>query len=104
MAIVTCTEYRDSYKDSSGVVYPFPDEESRVNVQSAKTGALSSSAAWTLNSNTRWVRISTDTAVHYRCEKASATATTNDTVIPAGNVVDIPVGKTIKSIAVLAKS
>jgi hypothetical protein len=103
MARATCVEYRDSYKDSSGVTFPFPDEASKINVQTAKT-SLGSSTAWTLNDDTRWVRISTDTAIHYRCAKESAVATSNDTMIGAGNTVDIPVGKKMRSVAVLAVS
>jgi hypothetical protein len=103
MARVTCTEYRDSYKDSNGTVFPFPAEPPVVTAQAAKT-TLSSSTVFTLNSATRWVRLSTDTAIHYLVGKTSPTATTNDTIIPANTAVDIPVGKEGRYIAVLATS
>lgn len=104
MARVTCTEYRDSYKDSSGVTFPFPSEPP-LAVQSAKT-SFATSQTFTLNAKTRWVRLSTDTALHYRVSGgASATAATqNDTIVPANQVVDIPVGKEGRYVAVLATS
>ena len=104
MARVTCTEYKTSYRDVSGTVFPFP-EEPPLNVQSAKT-SIATSQTFSLNAKTRWVRLSSDTAIHYRVSGgASATAATqNDTMIPANQVVDIPVGKEGRYVAVLATS
>lgn len=102
MPRVTCTEYLQSYVDANKTVFPFP-EEPPFAVQSAKT-SIATSTVFTLNAKTRWVRISTDTAIHYVVGKTSPTATTNDTMIPANATVDIPVGKEGRFVAVLAYS
>jgi P pilus assembly chaperone PapD len=103
MARVTLAEYRDSYKDSSGVVFPFPSEPPMEPIQAAKT-SLGTSQSWTLKSAARWVRVSTDTAIHYRVAKTATAATQDDNMIPAGVTVDIPVGKEGRFLAVLAQS
>lgn len=100
MPRVTCTEYRSSYVDANGTVFPFPSEPP-LAVQSAKT-SIATSTSFTLNAATKWVRLSTDTAIHYRVSNGNTAATTNDTMIPANTAVDIPVGKEGRFLAVIA--
>lgn len=102
MARVTCTGYRKSYVDSNGTVFPFP-EEPPLNVETAKT-SFATAQTFTLSQNTRWVRLSTDTTLHYRVSGgASATAATqDDTMIFQNTTVDIPVGKEGRFLSVLA--
>ena len=102
MARCTVVEYGRLYQDG-GVPYPFPDEDSRTATQAAMTSFATSLQSAAFNANTKWIVVSTDTAIHYHLG-VDPTATNADAILPANQSMLIPVGRkpTGKKLAIIA--
>lgn len=79
MAVVTITEYENTSRQ--GII---PDSTRGVVEQTALTSFATSTASAAFAAATRYVVVSTDTAVHVRCGGTAPTATTSSQYLGAG--------------------
>jgi hypothetical protein len=81
MAIVTVEEFTLIVRDNDGMTTPCAQYPS-LTVQTMTPGASAGSLSTAFNAKTRFIRVATDTEIHYTIG-SDPTATTSNSILPA---------------------